>query len=254
MLQKYLGLVGRVPWLPDLASNLTENLPLRWAPKLAQVLRHFPYELETLWQDYRALFTDEQLLCLGQDRTQQAAGSRQKAEDRKLPTANCLLPTGLKDPFLSIAYLEIEHFMIPQLLRDCDVFSMCHGLELRTPFVDHRFLEAVCHAGSWSRDGAESHKIALFRHMDGFLPPGHLRQRKMGFVFPFEVWLREALSNGTSSGVSRDLRLLLDKPYYRPYVDRFVRGKVHWSRIWGLYVLERFKKGPGTGDGGLGRQ
>ncbi|MGH7775219.1 MAG: asparagine synthase (glutamine-hydrolyzing) [Candidatus Binatia bacterium] len=234
MLQKYLGLVGRVPWLPGLASNLAQQLPLRSAPKLAQLLRSPPGSIETLWQEYRGLFTDRQLLRLGQDRTQQAAGNMQKAEDRKLPAR-------WKDPFWSVAFLEIDRFMVPQLLRDADVFSMCHGLELRTPFVDHLFLSSVLEVGKWPRDGAESYKIALFQNMNGFLPPEHLLQRKRGFVFPFEVWLREALSNGTSSGVSRDLRLLLDKPYYRPFVEGFVRGKVHWSRIWSLYVLERFK-------------
>ena len=42
-----------------------------------------------------------------------------------------------------ISYLEITRYMRNQLLRDSDVMSMRFGLELRVPFVDKLFLEAI---------------------------------------------------------------------------------------------------------------
>jgi asparagine synthase (glutamine-hydrolysing) len=231
-LQRYLRAARCVPWVSGAAASLTKRLPIRWAPKLAQLLRCAPDNLEALWRDYRALFTDEQI----------HDDFGLEATDRENSQAPGFQPSSeTSDPFWSIARLEMERFMIPQLLRDSDVFTMCHGIELRTPFVDHLFLSAAVGAGTWPRNGAPSHKIALFRQMGGFLPANHLAQPKMGFTLPFEIWLREALLNDVSSGISRDMRSLLNRSYHRRFLDGFIRGHVHWSRIWSLYVLERFK-------------
>ena len=230
-LRTFLRLIRRVPLLSRLAASMAEHLPISRAFKFAQLLHHGPESTASVWRDWRALFTERQL----------------RTFSLMPPTADTAIPApdDIIGPFWSVAKSEIEQFMIPQLLRDSDVFTMCNGLELRTPFVDHILLRAVREAGSWSRDGAPSYKIALLRQMGAFLPPDHLLQRKMGFTLPFEVWLRRALSDETSSDVGRDLRALLDTPCYRPFVDGFVRGKVHWSRVWALYVLERFKAGVG---------
>lgn len=232
-LRNCLGLIRHVPWLARPAASLVQHLPISWAPKAAQLLRRGSDEVGSVWRDCRALFTERELRAFSMVPVATRPASSAADEARDL--------------FWSIAQLEIEQFMSPQLLRDSDVFTMCHGLELRTPFVDHLFLGAVREAGAWPRDGAPTYKIALFRQMGGFLPPGHLSQGKMGFTLPFEVWLRSALSKGTASPVGSDLRALLYRPYHRPFIDGLVRGKVHWSRVWALYVLERFKRREGQG-------
>jgi asparagine synthase (glutamine-hydrolysing) len=232
-LKEFLRVVGQAPWLSQPAARLAEHVPASWASKLAQLLKDRPDDWESLWHGYRALFTDEQIGRL---------------VSRPLSVVRCPWPAVSDQPsatadqvFWAVAYFEMNHFMIPQLLRDSDVFTMCHGLELRTPFVDHVFLGAIHDAGLWPREGAPSYKLALFRQLKEFLPPAHLDQGKMGFTLPFEVWLKEALVNGASSALSRDLQSMLDQPQYRPFVEAFAQGKMHWSRVWGLYVLERFR-------------
>lgn len=230
-LYHYFRAAEQLPWLTQFSGRIAEQLPMKCAPKMAQVLRRAPYSLPALWRHYRALFTDKQIRDLGM-----------------LPFAsNGSESAGfhVEDPFWAVACLESEHFMVPQLIRDADVFTMRHGVELRMPFVDHVFLSSVLEAGRWTRAGAPSYKAALFQSMDGLFPSNHLRQRKKEFLFPLAVWLRELLSNETSSEVGRQLRAYLDKPGYRPYVEGFNRRKVHWSRIWALYVLERFKTNAG---------
>jgi len=224
-------LAERVPWLAQLSARVAGRLPLRRAPKMAQLMRGSPYSLQTVWRDYRALFTDEQVRDLGF--VPPLTGDSGRAD------------AGLKNPFWDVARLEVEGFMTPQLIRDADVFTMRHGVELRMPFVDHLFLGSVLGAGKWTRVRGSSFKLALFLTMKGFLPSDQLRGRKKGFLFPLEVWLRECLSDGTPSELSRQVRSYLHKPCYRPYVEGFRRGQLHWSRIWALYVLERFKASAG---------
>ncbi len=231
-LQKILQRANRVPAAAKLASRFAKYIPSSRSPKLARLLRANADDLAAIWREYRALFTDEQIRELGH--TPFVPG-RDEPPARPLDVSDARGRASLPS-FWSIARLEIERFMIPQLLRDSDVFTMCHSLELRTPFVDHEFLRAVVSAGNWSRGRAASHKIALFRAMKGFLPEEHLRQPKRGFVFPFEVWLRGAFSKN-------EMRVELENAGHQKWVNRFLQGKVHWSRVWALYVLERFRNG-----------
>jgi asparagine synthase (glutamine-hydrolysing) len=86
----------------------------------------------------------------------------------------------------TVGQLEITRYMRNQLLRDSDVFSMAHGLELRVPFVDQRFLTAVHQipAGPRLRQG----KLLLLDAVPE-VPEWVRNQPKRGFRFPFQAWM-----------------------------------------------------------------
>ena len=50
--------------------------------------------------------------------------------------------------------LEIERYLHDQLLRDTDVFSMAHSIEVRVPYLDHVLLEQA----SWPVPNRLGHK------------------------------------------------------------------------------------------------
>ena len=50
---------------------------------------------------------------------------------------------GVRNSHAAIAALELSWYMRSQLLRDTDWAGMAHGLEVRTPFVDVPFFEAL---------------------------------------------------------------------------------------------------------------
>ena len=227
-----LKLTNQMPTLSRQAAALVEHLPVTWGPKFAELLKNHSLNLFRIWQDRRALFTEEQIRSLIPDH----------------PVADFPdLPETLKDLFWSISYLEMQYFLIPQLLRDSDVFTMHHGVELRTPFVDHLFLNSVLKSGLWKRDGASTYKIALFKKMGDFIPFQHLRKGKRGFTLPFNKWLREMLQN--EKAANNPMSTFLRRPENKLYSNRFLDKKLHWSRIWALYVLDRFRTGrDGTFD------
>jgi asparagine synthase (glutamine-hydrolysing) len=224
-LDVWLRLTSAVPGALGLLARVAAIAPSRFGAKLEEMFREAPASLPDLWRTYRALFTRAQLRSL-------LPGTATSASTWVTPRAET------RDPFWAVARCEIEEFMIPQLLRDSDAFTMAWGLELRTPFVDHQFLAAVRQAGPWPRRRGESYKTSLFRRMDGFLPASHLGQRKKGFTLPIDRWLREALT----AAKPRDeaVAALRRTPALRPITEGFLRGRVHWSRPWALYVLQRF--------------
>lgn len=141
-------------------------------------------------------------------------------------------------PFALVRYLEYTQFLERQLLRDADAFTMAFALELRTPFVDHDVVEAMAAAGEWPRAGARSFKAALFRALPELTRRGAALERKQGFVLPMSRWMREALTPRVPSRW-RDLRPRLEASGQRDVIDRFLAGRVHWSRLWAPYVIAR---------------
>jgi asparagine synthase (glutamine-hydrolysing) len=93
-----------------------------------------------------------------------------------------------QDPSDVVSFLEITRYMRNQLLRDSDVFSMAHGLELRVPFVDLRLFEvlAAIPASVRLRQGKQ-----LLLDAVPEIPSWVRAEPKRGFRFPFEDWMKE---------------------------------------------------------------
>ena len=90
------------------------------------------------------------------------------------------------DPREVVSYLETTHYMRNQLLRDSDVFSMAHGIELRVPFVDECLLLTLGEIPSGVRlDQGKQLLLAAIPE----IPQWTRNRRKQGFSFPFAIWM-----------------------------------------------------------------
>jgi asparagine synthase (glutamine-hydrolysing) len=212
---------------PDLEARLRrqfQNSPPWRVAKLERLLSDPAIPASQRWWHYRELFSQDDVALL-------TGGSRGPAAPELPPGANA---------FAIVRWLEVSRFLQSQLLADADTFSMCHGVELRTPLSDHRLFETVSAAGRWYRKRGHSFKATLFHAMPRLRVPGriHIVRRKQGFVLPYDTWLRRALA-GKAKGPFEDLRRRLDPPRYAPFVRRFLSHELHWTTIWALYVLER---------------
>ena len=87
-----------------------------------------------------------------------------------------------------IAWLESTRYMGQQLLRDSDVFSMAHGLELRLPLVDARLLAELAPIPSAQR--LASGKQLLQQAVPEILEQVPM-EAKRGFAFPFQSWFEQ---------------------------------------------------------------
>ena len=135
----------------------------------------------------RALFTPEQRDSLLMP-VDQGALTRANA-----PLEEDLRRAGAFDPVNRVSYLEARCYMLNTLLRDSDVMSMAHGLELRVPLVDHQLADKLLQLpGAWKLD-SEVPKPLLVGALKGALPNEIVHRKKQGFTLPFERWLRENL-------------------------------------------------------------
>ena len=135
--------------------------------------------------------------------------------------------------------------MADVLLRDSDVMSMAHSLELRVPFIDGPFIEWLWAQPARFKAGGGQTKSALAGALHGSLPEAILRREKQGFTLPFPVWMRRELRpflEDTFATASIARTGLLDAAPVQAFWRSFLAGKDdrEWSRVWSLAVLIAF--------------
>jgi asparagine synthase (glutamine-hydrolysing) len=107
-----------------------------------------------------------------------------------------------RDTLDRIAFLEFSSYMRHMLLRDADVFSMAHSLEVRVPILEHYVVERAAAAPSRLRKPDPRLKPLLIDAVGPRLPTSTFRNKKRGFTFPWGAWLRGALRQRAQSAVA----------------------------------------------------
>jgi asparagine synthase (glutamine-hydrolysing) len=201
----------------------------------------------------RGLFTDDELKRLTNGQWSMVNGqlSQKMTNDFMTPdvqkanyniTSNVIAngpPAGearVKQSLSTLQYvsmMETTYYMRNQLLRDSDVFSMAHSLELRVPFVDHKLYETVLPYLDDAYDKNFPKKMLV--EAVGDIPLELVNRPKMGFTFPFEDWMM----NGQLKDliIEKIKNLNTDFNLYPFVLDL---EKLHWSRLWALFILSKY--------------
>ncbi|MEY3397595.1 MAG: hypothetical protein RL220_189, partial [Bacteroidota bacterium] len=148
-------------------------------------------------------------------------------------------------PLLSrVSIAEMNSYMQNVLLRDTDQMSMAHALEVREPFLDHRLVEYVLGVPDQLKY-PHSPKQLLVESLGNLLPGEIVNRPKMGFTFPWSLWMRRELRGMCE----QELNFLSDSGYFRRemlsqlWQDFMVLDpRTTWSRLWHLVVLGRWMR------------
>jgi len=145
------------------------------------------------------------------------------------------------NPSQHVSYLESTFYMRNQLLRDSDVFSMANSIELRVPFVDHLLYKDVLPYLHSIFDKNETKKMLV--SAVGNLPDEIGRRPKQGFTFPFDVWMRSGkLHNVIKENLFSNEFDFIPLAGRKLLLEKFEHRKIHWSRVWALYIASSFGK------------
>lgn len=158
--------------------------------------------------------------------------------------SHVLRETANMDPINRVSYLETRCYMLNTLLRDADVMSMAHGLELRVPLIDPVLTEKLFLIRGELKMRRDTPKALLVNAVREELSDEIIRRKKQGFTFPFEHWLR----NEMHRDVDRTIAGMAEGPLANAInVDKahsvwkdFQSGRTSWSRPWSLHVLQRW--------------
>ena len=137
---------------------------------------------------------------------------------------------------------DLHTYLPDDLLVKVDGASMAHGLEARSPLLDHVLVEWA--AGISGRvKMAHGVTKALFKSaMAPYLPAELLHRPKMGFRCPIDQWFRNELKE-LAYDVLLSRRASERGLFHRDYVRRLLdehctRARDHQMQLWTLLVLE----------------
>jgi len=119
-----------------------------------------------------------------------------------------------------VSRAELRTYTHHQLLRDTDVMSMIHSLEVRVPLLDRKLVELVLRLpASIKTNHLPYPKPLLVAAVEGYLPKAVAeRKTKMGFTFPFAPWLKGNLQTQS--------RLLLDEVQQTGWLQLQAAGRI----------------------------
>lgn len=186
----------------------------------------------------RALFTDREVGAL-MSRT--SAEHRAKLDEYYLP-AETLTPTD------EACRLDMMIYLANTLLRDGDVMSMAHALEVRVPFLDEQLIDYAAGLPSELKFKNGRGKRVLIDVIRDSVPNDVIFRKKMGFSFPICLWMaRPPLRDVMEDCLSREGlpgRGLFRADELERFVERQRRGferkpdSYHGLKLWLLTILE----------------
>jgi asparagine synthase (glutamine-hydrolysing) len=134
------------------------------------------------------------------------------------------------------------NYLPDDLLVKMDLATMAHGLEARSPLLDHHLLELAAEIPAERKLPGGRLKGLLKEAFRDALPEGHLERRKTGFGVPLQEWFR-----GPWAGFAREHLLARDARIARWFepkalaraLEDHVAGRIGFGyQLWSLLMLE----------------
>ena len=147
------------------------------------------------------------------------------------------------DSLLQAQYVDVNTYLVGDILTKVDRTAMAHSLEVRPPFLDHTFVEWGMALPPALKLRGQEGKWVLKRALEPLLPKEILYRRKQGFAMSLAgvfrsgaTRLRERLLGGAMADCG-----LFDPAVIGRLIDRHEQGRSdHSALLWLLLAFEGF--------------
>jgi len=138
---------------------------------------------------------------------------------------------------------EISTYMQNVLLRDTDQMSMASALEVRVPFLDYKLVEYVLGVTDKNKYPHTPKKL-LTDSLQDLLPAEIINRKKMGFVLPWQVWMKNELKPFCEENLAQLESIGFNQNAINNLWKLFLKGdpQITWSRVWPLVALGNWQK------------
>ena len=144
------------------------------------------------------------------------------------------------DDVTKMQYLDINVWMVGDILLKADRMSMANSLELRVPFLDRRVFGVASRIPRRLKVNRENTKYALRKAAMRHLPEATAKKKKLGFPVPIRVWLRDEKYAGIVRGAfsSETAKQFFDTEFLCGLLDEHMQGRCDNSRkIWTVFAF-----------------
>ncbi len=95
------------------------------------------------------------------------------------------------DDVTKMQYIDINFWLIGDILLKADKMSMAHSLEVRVPFLDRRVFEVARHIPTKYKVNKKNTKYAMRLAANRYLPDMVAEKKKLGFPVPIRIWIKD---------------------------------------------------------------
>lgn len=144
------------------------------------------------------------------------------------------------DDVTKMQYIDLNLWLVGDILLKADKMSMANSLEVRVPFLDKEVFKVASKIPSDYRVNKQATKYVFRMASKEYLPEMVSSKKKLGFPVPIRVWLKEdKFYNKVKDAFCSDVA----KKYFNTdkivaYLDNHKQGKGDFSRkIWTIYMF-----------------
>ncbi|MBQ8317556.1 MAG: asparagine synthase (glutamine-hydrolyzing) [Lachnospiraceae bacterium] len=144
------------------------------------------------------------------------------------------------DDVTTMQYIDMNFWLIGDILLKADKMSMAHSLESRVPFLDKELFETARRIPTEFKIHGNTTKYAFRECANRYLPKEVADKKKLGFPVPIKTWLRE---EGCYSKVKEAFSsTAADKFFYTgellKLLEKHKNGRKDLSKkIWTVYMF-----------------
>ena len=144
------------------------------------------------------------------------------------------------DDVTKMQYLDINMWMVGDILLKADRMSMANSLELRVPFLDKEVFKVASSLPTKLRCNKHNTKYAMRKAAVRHMPEATAEKEKLGFPVPTRVWLRdEKYYNVVKTKFKgKTAEKFFNTDVLVSWLDSHFSGKEDNSRrVWTIYVV-----------------
>ena len=141
--------------------------------------------------------------------------------------------------------LDLQSYLVDDILVKVDRMSMAASLETRVPLIDHKVVEFAFSLPGRMKLRGQTSKWLFKKTMEGFLPHENIYRKKEGFSIPIKHWLKTDLKDLLCDTLSE--KRIREEGFFHYYavrrmMDRHLSGKENFShQLWSLLVFAIWK-------------
>ena len=141
------------------------------------------------------------------------------------------------DSTQQMTYFELNTYLRSTLLRDSDVMSMAHGLEIRPLLLDHVLVEFVYSLPERIKLSPAYPKKLFVDSVLKIIPEELRKRKKMGFEMPFVQWMQGPLKNEFIELLKSKYSLYFFKPKYIDSMIKKIKNNNPPRNLWAVAVF-----------------
>ena len=149
-----------------------------------------------------------------------------------------------KDRITRYQLLDINAYMVDDILTKVDRASMANSIEARVPLLDHEFVELAFKIPTTFKIKNDEGKYIFKKALENRLPKEILYRKKQGFAIPLSKWFNKDLSAYLADELLSDnstFTSYFNKKSIQELIDNHRKEKRDFSaKLWTLLFFKRW--------------